>query len=221
VYDSAQHSSQRYAQVFSDPVAGLTEWSFFNRPTSNSDRCRLVLVNPRRAEFQTNPMRYPSRVIILLVGALVFFVGATSFFLRCGPSASNGLVAPAGFETSLMGIALTVFGLVFIAFGAISTYGLTVPVVFDLDDGAFWKGRFSKDRVPLDQVHAIQLIKWHVRGRSGSYYWAYQLNLVSHDGRRVHVIGQGNQTQLLTDAGYLSSFLGKSLWDATSSDTSP
>ena len=114
-------------------------------------------------------------------------------------------------------------GLALMAVGGFLFYQGTAPIVFDQRTGFFWKGRKTPDVIigqeslkhftELDQIHALQLISEYCRGNKSSYY-SYELNLVLEDGKRVVVVDHGSKKGIREDAGTLSEFLGKPVWDA-------
>ena len=117
-------------------------------------------------------------------------------------------------------------GIVFMAVGmGMFIYG-TAPIVFDKGNGYFWKGRKSpqdvieisslKKCIQLDQIHAIQLVSEYIHTSKSSFY-SYELNLVLEDARRMTVVDHGNLKRLREDAGKLSEFLGKPIWDGIGS----
>lgn len=103
-------------------------------------------------------------------------------------------------------------------------YRQMLPIVFDKQDGLFWKGR-KPDSVMLTQeatakyarlevVHALQIIAEYLTSKNGGYY-SYELNLVLKDGNRINVVDHGNRKRLAEDAQVLADFLGVPVWDAT------
>ena len=89
--------------------------------------------------------------------------------------------------------------------------------------GFFWKGWKAPDEVfdkktlkhyaKLEKIHALQLISGHVTGGRSSFH-SYELNLVLDNGKRINVVDHSHQDKLREDAGTLSVFLEKPVWDA-------
>ena len=62
-------------------------------------------------------------------------------------------------------------------------------------------------------LHAIQLIREHVRGSKNSYY-SYELNLITKDLNRWNVTDHGNLRAIRMHAQVLGDYLGIPVWDA-------
>lgn len=194
-----------------DDVALRTEWGPAKQGGASFGTHRLVSVHPRRLEFRPAP------------GAVVFY----AVFLVVGVGALIGSVVAVrlsdsdGIQSYLLPLLV---GSIFTVAGGLMMYFGTAPVVFDQSRGEYWKGRVPpheatrRDDVrhyaKLDDIHALQIVSEHCRGKNTSYY-SYELNLVLKDGERMNVVDHGNQGQLAADARTLSDFLERPLWDAT------
>jgi hypothetical protein len=197
-----------------DEVALRTDWGPAVSGGTSFRTHRLVHAGPRRAEFRVTG------------GAIVFFGVFTliglGVFLGFARGAVRGLLS--GSLMSLFMIIPIVVGGGFVAIGVGMWWHYGAPAVFDKQRGEYWKGRRSpaesanrhtvKERVQLDRIYALQLIKEHCTGDESSYY-SYELNLVLEDGTRLNVVDHGNQDMLRRDAEELAKFLGRPLWDAT------
>jgi hypothetical protein len=173
----------------------------------------LIPVSPTRVEFRSS------------AGAKVFYL--LFFFAGLGVSVAVSAAWFSGTAGSFnMGILIPlVLGLVFMTIGAYMFRTGTTPIVFEMGRGVFWKGRRGPDEamdsrsaagfVRLDHVHAVQLIAEYISGKNS--YYSYELNLVLVDGNRTSVIDHGNLDRIRADAKALALFLGKPLWDATTS----
>ncbi len=194
---------------FNDPLALKTEWTPATRGGSSFRTHRLVQDDFARVEFKAS------------TGAKVFYL----LFAFIGVGVATGMAlfseaesyeAPEFFVPMLMGILFLSIGVGMFIYG-------TTPIVFDKGSGYFWKGRKGPQDVlevsslkkcaQLGQIHAIQLVSEYVRSGKSSFY-SYELNLVLEDARRLTVIDHGNLKRLREDAGKLSEFLGKPIWDA-------
>jgi hypothetical protein len=183
-----------------DPVAAQTSWEPLKGGGANFKTRRLVPVSADRLEF-------PATWGIRLFGGVFTFAGL---------AASAAAIAAALWWFIL-------FGLVFVVVGvALWRYG-TTPVVFDRRQDAFWRGRTAPNEVrnraelkhyaPLDEIHALQIVREHISSKDGSY-WSFELNLVLRDGRRLNVMDHGDYDALRHDADTLAEFLGRPVWDA-------
>lgn len=193
---------------FNDPLTEQVKWTPAKGGGTNIRTHKLVEKSPMRMAFRPT------------AGALFFYL----IFLFAGLGVSVGITASAmskgNFKAELLfpiGI-----GLVFIIIGACLTYFGTNPIVFDLQNGYFWKGRKDPERVfdinkikhcvRLKEIHALQVLSEYCSGNKTSYY-SYELNLVLKDGTRLNVVDHGNLKKLREDAGKLAKFLNKPVWD--------
>ncbi len=196
---------------FNDPVAMQTDWTPAKGGGTNFSTHNLAEVSHNRMEFRAS------------IGARLFYLIFLLAGLRLliGFSVSKLLSGEFYFDIELI---MTMFaGLVFALAGGSMLYYGTAPVVFDKWTFFFWKGRKKPDfafgtntlkhSARLDKIHALQLISEYCRGNKSSYY-SYELNLVLEDGERINVVDHGNQDKLREDAGTLSAFLEKPVWDA-------
>lgn len=182
-----------------DPVARMTRWDPLVSGGANFRTRNLVRVNPAR-------MAFPASLGMRLFAGVFLVVGI-------GVGVAGG-VAVQWF--------LIAFGAVFAGAGGAMLYSATAPVVFDKQQGAFWKGRTPpnetyhrsslKHYTPLGDIHALQIVKERVRGDDSSYD-SYELNLVLADGRRINVTDHGDYDTLRRNAETLRGFLERPLWD--------
>jgi len=196
---------------FNDSLALKTSWTPAKRGGTNFRTHKLVIIDPNRLEFKASIGAKLFYLLFPLVG-----IGILIFFPFPGLSSGE-------FSFNIDTIIPLLFGLAFIVAGVSLFYFGTTPIVFDKRSGFFWKGRKSPDNIinpnslkhftDLDQIHALQLISEYCRGNKSSYY-SYELNLVLEDGNRIVVVDHGNRTGLRDDAGALSDFLDKPVWDA-------
>ncbi|MFC1494382.1 hypothetical protein ACFL6W_03790 [Thermodesulfobacteriota bacterium] len=194
-----------------DPLAMQTGWTPAKRGGTNFKTHKLVVIDSNRLEFRASIAIKIFCLIFLSVGAVILI----GFFYA--------LQFNREFSLDIGSISISSVGLLFTVVGGILLYSFTAPIVFDKRTGFFWKGRKSSDDIidqaslkyftELDQIHALQLISEYCRGNKSSYY-SYELNLVLEDGRRINVVDHGNKKRLREDAGTLSDFLEKPVWDA-------
>jgi hypothetical protein len=115
-----------------------------------------------------------------------------------------------------------IFGIPFFTLGGLAILtGILIlraslrPIVFDRIRGYYWKGYFPprpgrphKNALPFSDIYAIQLVI-----RSSEMQNA-ELNLIYHQGSRLHVVSDVNRTKLKQSAQRLAEFLGVPLWNA-------
>lgn len=95
-------------------------------------------------------------------------------------------------------------------------------VVFDKNMGLFYRGPKptgdTKQAVRLEDVHALQLLsrKGGVRSnenKPGRFLHVYELNLVKHDGERLHVMSYYDKNNARADADAMGEWLAVPVWD--------
>jgi hypothetical protein len=71
----------------------------------------------------------------------------------------------------------------------------------------------GRDAVPFEAMHALQIIQYYVPGDSDSRgYDVVQLNLVTHDGKRVHVTSSPDSCSLEAEAATIARLLHVPVW---------
>lgn len=110
---------------------------------------------------------------------------------------------------------------VFTVVGLTSYHFFTKPIVFDRQNGYFYRGKprmaygiidpNDRSMVPLSSIHAIQVTRERVRGRNTSFV-SYEINLVLRDKTRVNVVDHGNLDVVRTDSKQLGEYLGVPVW---------
>lgn len=198
--------------AFGDPLADEVRWNPMVGGGRNFRTHHLVARPPSRWEFR------PSIGISLVAGLLVLCgVG----FITLVHAVDVDPPAPGEPDAQLVGWLL---GGMFVVAGLSSGYLGTRPIVFDAAHGAYWRGRLRpgarpdastvRDYTPLADIHALQIIAEWDDGVVG-WYRSYELNLVLHDGRRVHVVDHEDGEHLRKDAAELAHMLSVPVWDAT------
>ncbi len=204
--------------AFGDPLALEVEWSPLRRGGANFPTHKLVEVGPYRLEIRPSASGAVKRTVgivllmVILMGAFFgFFVGLSNLGLP--------------FVLFLGGIVLA---------GAVASFGLGSWVqrsgatcVIDKREGVFRRtpGRINmlgepEESVPLNQVHALQIVsEWASAGRGSSRggshrYKSHELNLVCSDASRVNVVDHSGAGRVRELAERLASFLGVPVWDA-------
>ena len=196
---------------FQDTLAEQIEWTPLKRGGTNFQTHKLVKISRYRMAFQASRIARLFYIIFLLVGLGVL---TGFYFYRFSRGA---------YLLKLENIFLLLFGGIFVAAGCLLLYFGTSPIVFDKRRGFFWKGRKTpqhgsrrnslKTFTRFSEIYALQLISEYCSGDKGSYY-SYELNLVLKNGERINVVDHGNLNQIREDAGILSNYLNRPLWDA-------
>jgi hypothetical protein len=199
--------------VLNDPVAMLTKWE----PTEkSSDRRKAVRCGAQRIEFRSTLGPIFLLGMFVLLGVALFLGGVHG--LISGPR-----------DKIFASIFVSLLGLV--VAGGVSWFllGQLTPIVFDLRQGCYYKGRKKPEQtskrtklenyLDLDRVHALQIVEIFHFPTEGQInkkgYLVFHLNLVLEDGSRIRVTSHQGANALRKDARTLSKFLGKPLWDAT------
>lgn len=190
---------------FDDPMAQRVEWKSIAK-RSASYRSHKLVETPTTMEFTSAS----GAIAPLLVGC---GMGAFGLWLSLAELARNGYQL--NFGITFLGLASAVF----VGVPGYLVYRNTLPIVFDFNAALFYFGwslpakaaSRGAGTTDLADIHALQLIS-HRSDGDGNYD-AYELNLVLHDERRVHVVCHGDAAQLREDAQRLAQRLGKPLWD--------
>ena len=214
---------------FNDPKAFQTQWTPLNLGGGNFRSHKLSAVG--RNIIKVNPglvMVYMGLVCgflggIFLMSFFILFLGLIStmasiiFGLDLGSSNGNALI----------GVLFMIF---FMGFFGFTGYWLSVGFVraflagvFDKTQGYFRKGislpllhllpgwdRLEKVQIPLNEIHAVQVIK----GKWDDDYFNYELNIILGNSERIEILTHAYGDKIKEDARKLSEFLGVSLWDA-------
>jgi hypothetical protein len=209
----ARSSGERLYKVnpssLDDPVAKTTLWTPLAVGGSNFQTQALCIINPHRMEFRATWQVDLSALMFIFFGLMaIIWFSPISFD---DMSFQSGHILP-----SIIGVVLLWIGCFLMR--------IFKPVIFDRDEGYFWKGKkpdqpqeIWDDKIPfvrIESIYALQIISQiEVSPKGGSSYNSYQLNIVSKDGKRVNVIDHGDLTRICDDAAALAEFLGKPLWD--------
>jgi hypothetical protein len=177
---------------FNDPIAMQTDWTPAKRGGASFRTRKLVNVNSNRLEFKASMAAIAFYLVFILIGLVIFFrlpFGGFSF----------------GMNKTMP---FLLFSLAFVVIGCCMFYFGTTPIVFDKQNGFFWKGRKAPDNVSdkkaikhfseLDKIHALQILSEYCRdsksrSESESSYYSYELNLVLENNTRINVVDHGNQ----------------------------
>ncbi len=209
---SAESKPEFDPAEFNDVLALQTNWDPVCRGGSNFRTRRLVQHDLNRVEFR------PTAGAIMF-GSIFGILGGVSFCFAVMTLFSNTASEMTKPEALIPGIV----GLVFMAIAIWMIRSFTAPIIFDLRNGCFWKGRISPMQIAnpnelkcfsrLESVHTLQLISEFCSGKDSSYF-SYELNLILKSGDRINVFDHGNLKSARSDAKKLAEFLGCPLWDA-------
>lgn len=195
---------------FNDPLALRTEWTPAAGGGASFRTHRLVEAGPGRLQFRATLGMTLFALVFIAAGGFAGFVATQVIAAQPGVAWWERLLPAA-------------FGGVFALAGGVMLAFSRRTIMFDRGSGWFWKGwrapvapgaDAARRACRLAEVHALQLLKEHVRGNKSSY-WSYELNLVLRDGRRINVVDHGNVKRLREDAARVATFLGCKVWDAT------
>ena len=197
------------AEQFGDALAGQTDWRPLVKGGSSFRTHRLVQVRPDRVAFvPTFEIKVFALILVALgVGA---GVGIPIAISRLPTAHAAKMILP------------ILIGASFVAAGVFMWAFAIKPRVFDKSARYFWKGRKSPEAtfadetsanwVALEDIHALQIIAERIR-TGKNFYHSYELNLVRHDGRRMHVVDHSDRARMLADAQTLSEFLDVPIWN--------
>jgi hypothetical protein len=205
---------------FNDPLAETIEWTPAKGGGSNLRTHKLVQTGAEQAKFKITLSAQLATGVFLVTGLGVLIFGLCMF-----SNVFFGVPEMTGDKGPGTATFLSLLGLTFAGVGGGLMYAMSIPRVFDVHQSYYWRGRKSPDRVmnpeeiktliPLDTIHALQIIQERCHGNKGKTYYSYELNLVLEDGERVNVVDHGNIKKLREDAETLARLLDKPIWDAT------
>ena len=196
------------AERYDDGVASTTDWAFMVHTGGGFRSRRLVQVLHGRLQFKATWRGLAFGVAFAAPGFAMLAAGIWHAVTARGGT-----------------LGLLMSGLAFGAAGIVMLAGSLLPVVFDRDSGYFWRGRTAPRRdvdvdakaARLQDVHAVQLLTgWrNSSGTMTSGYNVHEVNLILHDGSRVHVVGHGGSIeQLREEITTVAEFLNVPVWDA-------
>jgi hypothetical protein len=199
---------------FGAPEAPLADPKKFN--DSVAEKCGWHPMKGGAANFTTHKLKQTGENLAYKPTPSVLAMG-TLFTL-----AGLGLLAAFLVNTSSHWI-LPLVGLVFLGAGIFILIQSASPAFFDSKSKTVGKGSGKKTVAGFDDIHGVQLLTkvGRVSGNSESYqrdtyFYAYEMNLVRHDGQRVYLMTYTKKNQAIEDAGRISKLLGCPVWDGTS-----
>lgn len=208
----------------SDPLVHKIYWGALSNESSNFRKYKLKELDSSRLKFvSTFSGMFGSILFMFFALAIIVFI----LLLAGIPLIEVFNLESLSFENDNFQILIWVFiGMIMFLVGSLMLYFGTTPRYFDKTKELFWRGRRipnmkKKKRVSsLKDIHALQLISKRTRtdrASSGTNfkYVSFELNLILHSGRRLHVVCHGHKESMTADALKLSGFLNKPIWDAT------
>ncbi|MEJ2499952.1 MAG: ankyrin repeat domain-containing protein [Campylobacterales bacterium] len=194
-----------------DPVVLKTSWNSLSSGSQNFKSHRLVSVGDSRLEFQRSAQSLLFSLLFMTAGIVPI-----------------GLV----FSGASSPLPMVLVGLFFIGAGLFLLLSGKKRIVIDRTMSALWEGKEEPAKVinpsavdgyrSLKDVHAVQLLKSHVPGDSdSSSYYNHEINLIFADGKRIALVGHGNEQTITNQAWKLSEFLAIPLWDGRSDILAP
>lgn len=192
-----------------DPGAALADWTPVRGIGGTFSTHRLVRVSPQRVELRASLGAWLFCMLWVFPGVVLAYF-------------SYANLSGQAFSLSLEVVPL-LLGLSFAATGGGLLYFHTKPIVFDKQQGYFWKGRKAPTSVldvtalkcaaRIDEIRALQLLKYYQREQR-MVRERYELNLVLTEGKRINLVDHGGLARIRVHAGTLAQFLEKPLWDA-------
>lgn len=197
-----------------DAAPADADWTPLTRHSVNFTTRRLRQVSTTRQAF---------RPIWGIVVAWVVTIPASALLVLgyLDPDSALGLAVARVTPPALIGM---IIGSSTLVFCVLAMWAGMRPIVFDTASGWFWQGWLSPEStrpgltsssaVRLSRVRAVQVLSKFVQDKyDGRHYHFYELNLVLHDGRRLHVLGHAGMAALRGDANALAAFIGKPVWE--------
>lgn len=197
-----------HPERYNDPVAMNCSWRCLKSGSANFTTHRLF----RTADHD---LVYRSTILSKIIGIFFIIVGTAMLV--------------AYFAVIIKHWTMPVFGLIFVISGTVIFVQSIIPIGFDSRKGLFYRGwrqkgctKMSNQKycVSFNQIHAIQLLKKIGRVSSSSenfhedrYFYAYELNLVLHNGARKYIMTYINLEQALADAEQISQLVGVPVWN--------
>jgi len=227
---------------FDDPVAMQTDWTPTKRGGTNFRSHKLAEPNSERLEFRLTTGAKLIYLIFLVAGLVMAIASFCMFSFGEGQNNREALCL-LGFGLVFMIVGGCVFYIKTAPIVFDSRRGffwntrknpelmcekrnskqVAEPKKVHASEHSWIVGKSRntlKHFAELEKVHALQIIaelcsNETERGRRTKTYHSYELNLVLEDGKRINVIDHKSQDRLREDAGTISAFLDKPIWDAT------
>lgn len=200
------------SSLFGMPVAPEAELSRFKDPVAL--KCSWEPMKRNSANFTSHVLRET------LKGDLIFKpTGMGRIFGVLFVLAGLGLIF-AYFFSSNMNWPLLLIGSIFLMVGIFIVVQINTPIEFDNQKKAFCRGFGKKKCVSFDMIHGIQILQKLGKVSTSSenyhrdqYFFAYEVNLVLHDCRRVHVMTYLKLNQAVEDSDHIATLVQATVWN--------
>lgn len=190
---------------FNDPVAEKCGWEPLKSATANFNTHQLRKLGDKALAYKPTPLTLIMGIAFVVVGVGVLVAYSTG-------AIEHWVALVAGFVFTGAGIIISAQG--------------TTPITFDIQSKTFCRGRSRKQCTPFDQIHGIQILTkiGKVNNDSDniqrvSYFYAYEINLVLHEGSRIYVMAYTNRDKAINDAGLIADMINVPIWDGTKSSS--
>ena len=204
-----------------DPIAMQTEWT--QNGSDDKWQQKLVHLNSNRLEFRVSRGKIAVIGLLFFMFPVLFVIGIWSNYYEY--IHQNMPLVRFTFDFHMfISLLFTLLMVTVSLFTFYTLYTDNYPIIFDKQMGFFWKGWSTPNKVSnkyaikhfseLEKIHALQIISV-LRWGDCCEIQVYQLNLVLENGKRINVADRVNQKKLREEAGILSAFLEKPIWDVT------
>ncbi len=194
---------------FNDPLAITCGWKSLRSGSANFTTHRLF-------QMKDSSLIYKSVSMLKVFGIAFIIVAAASLYIYFVAINTHWI--------------MLVISLLFLIVGIVVEVQSMIPIGFDSQNKLYYRGWRSnrQDHVaspqkslPFNEIHAIQLLTKVGKVTDSSenihgnrYFYAYELNLVSHSGTRKYVMTYINREQALADAELISELVKAPVWNA-------
>ncbi len=192
-----------------DEVVNKTDWTPLKGGGQSAKSHNLFKLNNERLQFR-----------IALRTAIFFIYMSLLGFVLILVSMFGDMIGMEGSGSPLLG---GLVGLLFVVAGLFFFNNARVRITIDRSYPAIWRGNIDPAKVmnpdsidgyaSLKKLHAIQVIQEDISRTDDKSFESYEINLVLHDGKRVHVIDHGDREKIIEQASQLADFLSVPLWD--------
>ena len=198
-----------------DEVVNKTNWTALKGGGQNFKSHNLIKLNDDRLQFRIALSTAIFFIYMSGIGFLLLF--AAMFGDRLGMDGSGSPLIGGLVGLFLGGLGLFLFN------------KARIRITIDKSYPALWKGNTDPSKVinpgsidgytSLKKLHAVQVIKEYISSPGNDEgYESYEINLVFHDGKRVHVVDHGDRQSIIEQSNQLADFLGVPLWDGCRSE---